>query len=67
MIWGILALVVLGGIFLTQWGAGKVAGEKLKEADRDLEAAVRIAESSANAPGNKSAVLERLRDDGRQL
>ena len=67
MIWGILALVVIGGAFLIQWGAGKVAAEKLKRADDDLEAAIRIAEAQSRAPTDKRTVLDRLRDGEREL
>lgn len=67
MIWGILALVVIGGVFLAQWGAGKVAAEKLKRAEDDLEAATRIAEANTRAPTDRQSVLDRLRDDKRQL
>ena len=67
MIWGILALVVIAGIFLTQWGAGKVAGEKLKESTRDLEAAKRIADASVSGPNDKQSLLDRLSDQTRKL
>lgn len=67
MIWGVLALCVLAGVFLFQWGAGKVAGEKLKEADLDLQAAKRIAKASLSSPTDKQSLFERLSDDKREL
>jgi hypothetical protein len=69
--WPIVALVAL---IATAVGAIWVAGRRQgvtttreSAAEDNLEAAKRIADAQANAPSDRDALVERLRDNGRDL
>lgn len=69
MIWAILAFAAIGFItwVLIQWKAGAVAGEHVKKATQDVEAAARIGQILVDSPHDKRSVVERLSDPKRQL
>jgi hypothetical protein len=69
--WPALALVALiasmiGAIWLAGRRQGLTTTEK-NAAEAEVAAAKRIADAEANAPSDRDALVERLRDDGREL
>jgi len=70
-VWPIVALVALIALAV---GAIFVAGRRSASADAEaeanaanVEAAKRITDAQANAPSDRGALVERLRDSGRDL
>jgi hypothetical protein len=70
-VWPIVALVALIAVAVGAiWLAGRRQGvttAKEAAAEAELAAAKRITDAQANAPSDRDALVERLRDGGREL
>jgi hypothetical protein len=71
IVWPAVALVALIAVAIGAiWLAGRrqgVTATREAAAEAELEAARRIADAQADIPSDRDALVERLRDSGREL
>jgi len=71
IVWPAVALIALIAVAIGAiWLAGRrqgVTDTREAAAEAELEAARRIADAQADVPSDRDALVERLRDSGREL